>query len=203
MFLAPQYGWEVRRWLSPPPTLQADGSSLAAENETLAAQLAELQGVAAQLPSTSPHYLLAMVYSRYPLNFKSELLVNAGAGDGVAVGKAVVFQGILVGTIEKVFSDSSLIQTVFDGNFKMPVRVGALGYDALLLGGASPRVTSLAKTAKVKAGDIVYTAAEGLPYGLPVALVKSTSTSPDNLFEEAVLDFAYDANSVETVFISR
>ncbi len=203
VFLAPQYGARVRAWLSPLAAPQAESSVLVAENEELKAELAQLARVAAQLPSSSPAYLSAMVYSRYPFNFKNEFLVDAGANEGVAEGRAVVFQGILVGVVLRTFPDSSLVRTVFDGNFKIPVRVGAAGNDGLLTGGASPSVVSMAKGAAVHAGDIVYAAAEGLPYGLPVAVVQGTSTSADNLFEEAALTFAYDENSMQVVAIAR
>ena len=144
-----------------------------------------------------------MVYSRYPMNFKNEILVDAGANQGVAVGKAVVFQGVLIGNVEKVFSDTPLVRTVFDGNFKMAVRVGQKGFDALFMGGSYPKATSIQKNAVIRVGDIVYSAAEGFPYGMPVAIVESTSTSPDALFEEVALDFAYDINSIQTVLIAQ
>lgn len=178
VFLAPSYGWKLRAWLGPSATAQPDTPSLAAENEALKARLAVLQDVASQLPQASSSYLRAIVYSRYPFNFKNELLVNAGADQNVAAGKAAVFQGIFIGTVGTVFPDTALIETVFDSNFKMPVRVGQKGYDALFVGGASPLLTSLKKDAPVAAGDIVYTAAAGFPYGLPVAVIRSTSTSP-------------------------
>lgn len=205
IFLAPRYGWELRAFLNPGTSqMQGNGTAdLTAENEVLKAQLAELQSVAAELPGTSSDYLPAIVYSRYPMNFKNEMLVNAGANDGVVPGKAVVFQGIFIGTVEKVFPDSALVQTVFDGGFKMPVRVGAKGYDGLFTGGTLPKIASLAKTAGIVPGDIVYTAAPGIPYALPVAVVEGTSTSADALFEEAALGFAYDPNAIQAVLIAK
>ena len=174
-----------------------------AQNEALKAQLAELQSVATQLPSVPSNYLRAIVYSRYPLNFKNEILLNVGSNNSVVAGKAVVFQGILIGAVEKVFPDSALVQTVFDSSFKMPVRVGPKGYDALFVGGALPKAVSIKKDAVLAPGDIVSAAASGFPYGIPVAVVVSTSTSPDNLFEEATLGFAYDVNAVQTVLVAR
>ena len=203
IFLGPSYGWKVRAWFGSAMPQAASDQNLAAENEALNAQLAILTGVAAQLPQVPQGYLRAMVYSRYPFSFRNEMLVDAGSNQGVAVGKAVVFQGILIGVVEKVFSDTALVQTVFDSNFKMAVRVGAKGYDALLVGGAYPKAASLAKDAPVTAGMIVYSAAEGLPFGMPVAIIAGTSTSPDALFEEATLNFAYDVNGVQTVFIGK
>jgi len=204
IFLAPQYGWQLRAWLGRPTAAQdANSTALTAENQALEAQLSVLQGVASQLPSVPAGTVPAIVYSRYPLNFKNEILVNVGANENVTTGTAALFQGVYIGSVEKTFPGTSLIQTVFDGNFKMPVRVGSAGYDELFVGGAAPRVTTLAKTAAVRPGDIVYTAGEGVPYGLPIGIVQSTSTSPDNLFQEASLGFAYDMNTVQAVSLVR
>ncbi len=203
IFIAPSYGWRLRDLLGPRATGEAETPSLAAENEALLAEIATLQSVVSEIPKTSPDYIRAMVYSRYPLSFRSEVLVNAGSDQGVAIGKAVVFQGIFIGTVEKVFADSALIETVFDANFKMPVRLGSKSYDGLLTGGAYPRVVSIAKNAPLAVGDIAYTAAPGIPYGLPVGIVQATSTSADDLFIEAPLGFAYDMNAVDTVLIAK
>lgn len=201
----PSYGWRVRQWLAAYAGVpgSADTAALAAENETLKARIAALASVAAQLPQDPANGIRAMVYSRYPFNFKNEMLVNAGTNEGVAAGDAVTFQGVLVGTVTQAFPDEALVTTVFDRNFKMAVRVGGAGYDALLLGGAAPRAASIVKTANVAPGDIVYTAAPDVPYGLPVAVILATSTSPDDLFEEASLGFAYDINTIQSVVVAR
>lgn len=212
IFFAPSYGWAIRNFLSPsgaPATgsgaaaTQADDQTVEAQNEVLKAQLAQLQIVSSQLPVSSSDDIRAMVYSRYPLNFKNELLVNAGTDDGVASGDAVIFQGILIGQVKAVFPDSAVIQTIFDDNLKMPVRIGSGGYDGLLQGGSDPSVVSVASNAQVALGDVVYSASPGLPYGLPIAEIAATSTSADSLFEQASLNFAYDANSIETVLIMK
>jgi rod shape-determining protein MreC len=206
IFLEPSYGWKLRSWLTPqapPASSQTSDPTLEAQNQSLEAQLAVLQGVANELPHVPSGYIPAMVYSRYPLNFKSELLVNAGSDEGVAVGKAVVFQGVLIGIVEKVFGGSSLVQTVFDENLKTPVRIGSKGYDGLLSGGADPEITSIQKGEPIATGDIVYSAAPSFSYGLPVAVVAATGTTSDGLFEDATLSFAYDINDIQTVLIAQ
>lgn len=178
-------------------------NGLIAENDQLKAQLAELQGIAAELPTSTPNYLRAMVYSRYPLNFKNELFVDAGTDDGVATGSAVVYQGLLIGRVVEAWPHYAAVQTVFDNDFRLPVRIGAGGYDGLLTGGSYPFVASIAKSSPVAAGDIVASAAPGVPYALPMGEIQSTSTSPDNLFEQASIVFPYDINQVETVLIAK
>lgn len=208
IFFAPSYGWEIRAWLSPSPdqsggasASQTNSPSVAARNDALAAQLAELQVVASQLPTSTPNEVRAMVYSRYPMNFHNELLVNAGSNEGVTVGAAVVFQGMFLGQVRTVFSDEALVQTIFDNNFKMPVRIGSAGVDGLFQGGSYPTIGSIATGAAIAPDDIVSTAAPGIPYALPIAQVAATSTSPDSLFEQTTLAFPYDVNNVETVLI--
>jgi cell shape-determining protein MreC len=203
IFFEPSYGWRLRQWLSPQNGAQADPNSLNAENVVLKAQLAELQTVQSELPNAPQGYLRAMVYSRYPMNFRNEILVNMGAHEGVAAGKAVLFGNIFIGKVTNVFSDSALVQTVFDGDFKMPVRVGSLGYDALLMGGAYPKAGSISKKASLASGDVIITADPNFPYGLPVGVIRDMSISADNLFEEATIDFTYDINSMQTVLIQK
>jgi rod shape-determining protein MreC len=144
-----------------------------------------------------------MVYSRYPMNFKNEILVDAGVDKGVVAGKAVLFGNIFIGKVIDVFPGSALVQTVFDGDFKMPVRVGSSGYDALCVGGVYPKAGSISKNASLANGDVVITADPNFPYGLPVGVVRDVSISADNLFEEATINFAYDINSIQTVLIAK
>jgi cell shape-determining protein MreC len=208
IFFEPAYGWQVRGWLNSRIGLQlqetqTDDQSFAAQNEALQAQLAELQGIAAQIPQNPQNQIRAMVYVQYPFGFKNELLVNAGSNQSVVIGKAVTFQGIFIGTVTGVFPDSAVVQTIFDPAFKMPVRIGAQSYDALVVGGADPKATSIAKDAEIVSGDVIYTAAAGLPYGLPVGVINATSTSGDNLFEEASVNFGYDINAIQSVLIQR
>lgn len=209
LFFEPSYGWKLRQFLSPQAIPgasdngQADGANLAAENDVLAARVAVLQKTVTQLPGQPANDIRAMVYSRYPLNFKNELLVNVGARDGVTTGTAAIFEGMLVGRVIRVFPSEALIQTVFDGGFEMPVRVGTAGYDGLFSGGSYPRVQSIAKSVSVQAGDVIYAAAPGIPYGLPIGTVSAGSVSADSLFNEATVAFPYDINDIQTLFIAQ
>lgn len=202
----PSYGWDLRRWLSPnSPNGGGDINSpnLAAENDQLNAEVATYATIASQLPQSREHYIRAMVYSRYPLNFKNEILVNAGSADGVATGTAVLYQGMLMGRVADVYLHEALIKTIFDSSFEMPVRMGTASYDGLFEGGSYPKVGSIVKTAVLGAGDIIYSAAPGLPYGVPLGEVSATTTSADSLFMEAAVTFPYDINDVQTVMIAQ
>ncbi len=206
IFLVPSYGWTLRRWLSPNADHAAgDASSpnLAADNDALKAEVATYAAVASQLPQRPAHMIRAMVYSRYPLNFKNELLIDAGSADGVSTGTAVMFQGMLIGRVATVFLHETLVQTIFDNGFEIPVRVSSGSYDGLFEGGSYPKVGSIAKSAKLQAGDVIYAAAPNLPYGAPIGSVSATSTSGDSLFTDAAVSFPYDMNDIQTVLIAQ
>lgn len=173
------------------------------ENENLKAELAKLQSIKSQLPERPREFLRTVVYSRYPFNFKSEMLVGVNRDESVAVGKAVVFGGVLVGEVQEVFGDTALVITVFDSRFKSAVRIGRGGADALFKGGSLPKIVLIPLGAKVAEGDIVYSASPDFPYGLPLGRVRDIKASSDNLFKEATLDLAYDINALQTVLISK
>lgn len=201
--LRPSYGWKLRNLIFQPLAPERDEYSLASENEALKAELAILKNIKSQIPEKPESYLRAIVYSRYPMNLKNELLVNAGRNEGVHAGQAVVFGKVLIGKVEKVFDDTALIETIFDNRFETTVRVGGAGVNALLQGGAMPKLSLIPKNADIKKGDIVYSASPSFPYGLTVSEVNEVKISSDQLFKEASLNFSYDINGVQTVLIAK
>lgn len=213
IFFIPSYGWRLREVIAPsnisPDVFMRNGAGasttaqLLAENEALRAKLNAFQNIASQIPTSTPGYLRAVVYSRYPFDFKNELFVNAGTSNGVATGDAVVYQGVFVGQVSSVWASHAAVRTVFDNNFRLPVRIGSTGVNGLLTGGSYPFIASIAKHAVITRGDVVYTAGVGTPYALPVGEVAGTSTSPDHLFTQATVSFPYDINQIRTVLIAK
>lgn len=202
IFFKPSLGWKLRSLLAPAQFLY-DEKSLVQENQTLKAELAQLKIIKSQLPDKPPSYLRAAIYSRYPMNFKNEFLVNAGLRDGVIAGRAVAFNRILIGKVEKVFEDTALVETIFDGRFQSSARIGERGFSALLQGGSLPKAILIPQKAEVKKGDIIYSVSPDFPYGLAVGEVAAIQVSADKLFLEATINFAYDINMVQTVLIAK
>ena len=203
---APSVGWRLRAFFAARPS--GDVDALRAENLNLQAELAQYATVARELPRVPDAYLPAMIYSRYPTNARNEFLVNVGAREGVVPGKAVVAGGasssyVLVGRIQDVFEDTASVETVFDPGFRVPVRIGSHGYDGLFIGGAYPKVASIAKNVPIGVGDVVVSADPSLPYGLPIASVAGVAISSDALFQEATLDFTYDAGALQAVLVEK
>ncbi len=204
IFLRPEAGWSVRSFFMGSPQSEGkDTETLRIENASLKAQIAKLQVVRDQLPQWSADYVRAVVSSRYPFNFKNELLINAGKNQSIFVDEAVIFGKILIGQIQEVFGNTSIVKTIFDNRWQSAVQVGQKGVQALLKGGGDPKLTLIDKKAKVMAGDVVYNVAPGLPYGAPIAEVGRIELSPDNLFQEASLKLQYDLGDIRSVLVIK
>lgn len=177
--------------------------ALISENENLKTQIAILRDAKSQLPNSLRGKTEAFVYSKYPFNLKSELMINVGRSGGVEEGSAVIFRGDLIGKIIKIFDAASLAVTVFDSRFQVAVRVGEKATEALFVGGNRPKLTLIPKSAKLAVGDRIYSAGQGFSYGLPMGEVADVSISPDQSFMEAGVRFQYDLNAARVVSIEK
>jgi len=168
------------------------------ENEALKAELAELEELRKHLPDRMPAGSLPVfIYSRYPLNFKNELIVSAGGNDGVKEGMIAVLPGrsgdsVLVGRVAQVFPETSLVLTLFDPRFQTAVRVGER---------TEPKATLIPKKDEVKEGDVVSAAGAGFPYALAIGEVARMLPASDQLFQEAAVRLPYDSNELRSLIL--
>jgi cell shape-determining protein MreC len=171
-------------------------------------QRIEAQGHADEWPASSEP---VFVYSRYPFNFKNEIIIAAGRDRGIAVGDAVVIpqaphieaKPILVGKVIAAYERSALVRTVFDTTFQAPVRVGPSAMDTLFVGGPDPKLTLIPRNIELHAGDPVYSASPDLPYGLPIGTLGEAELGQNNAFQEASIIFPYDMNTLTIVAVVR
>lgn len=146
--------------------------------------------------------LVAKVYSTFPFNNKNLIAINAGSIDGVAIGMPVSLEGnILIGQIIEVSERQSIVRTIFDKDWSIPVRVGVAQYDALLVGSQNPRLTLIDKTNNVSIGDQVISAKRDLPYGMKVGEVSQVNDLVASSFKEASLVLPYDPKDLREVAI--
>lgn len=179
---------------------------LRSENIKLKLQLAEAVKTSCVQPKSEKKLIPAFVYSQYPLPFKNEYIISAGAKDGVKTGAAVLFSGtdgqaFVVGKITRVLHDYAVVQTIFDKNFKMAVRIGQNGTDALLSGGTVPQLTLIPKAKPIEPGQAVYSASADAPYGTAIGQVGVVTVIPETSMQEAELLVPYDPNSVHSVLV--
>jgi cell shape-determining protein MreC len=191
IFLSPKQVFEIKKKLIGLNQNNEDKLlELKKENLILKAELAKLSNLNNFLAQTSKRKIKpAFVYSYYPFNLKNEILINLGEKDELTLEEAVVLPPqtqdqtqdlnfVLLGKIKKIYKNFSLVQTIFDPDFKLAVKIGQSQSDALLVGGPKPKLNLISKDAGINIGDIIYSAQSNLPYGLVVGEIKEINALP-------------------------
>lgn len=144
---------------------------------TLGAENAQLRGLLKLAPDAAVSYVTAKVIANSGGAYVRSLMVNAGSGDGVGRGQAVVTGDGLAGRVSEVGSRAARVLLVTDLNSRIPVIVESSHQRAVLAGDNSerPQLRWLDPAAPVKIGDRIVTSGEGgvFPPGLPVGAVAS------------------------------
>jgi rod shape-determining protein MreC len=173
------------------------------ENESLKAQIQQLTTNNQPL-TTNNNYLVAKVFSTYPFNIKNQITINVGAKQGVKKMMAVTVEGnLLLGYISKVFDDYSIVQTIFDPSWQLPVRIGKEEIDGLFQGGSEPKLVLIAKEKAIQVGDVAYSASQEFPYGLKIGEILEIRENAAGVFKEAVLKIPFNVNELREVMVIK
>ena len=175
---------------------------MAAEIVRLQEENAKLRAGAAGIDITSDSKIV--VFSSYPFNNRSELIIGAGSDQGVTSGDIVTYNNIvLVGKVKQVFADKAIVSTIFDPGFETAVRIGPDQVDALMKGGNELRLELVPAEANVNESDSVITASSDFPYGLEVGKVREIKPDEGNVFRTVTLDPGFEIQSLRYVDFPR
>ncbi len=181
--------------------LAEENYNLKTENESLKQRL-ETQPQGKSLWSGGLEYKPAVVYSTYPFNNKRFLGIDLGSEDGIVeLMPVAVSPGVLLGRVTQVFPKYSLVQTVFEQGFKIPVRISWSAENALLEGGNAPVITLIKKGFPAATGDAVYSAGIEFPYWMRIGELGQITETDDEYFKKAELKPAYNLNEVKKVYV--
>ncbi len=177
------------------------------ENQDLRAQIqrifdCKLPDGKCGIISSTGKYLSVKVFSTYPFNIKNQLTLNAGEKQGVKPqATATLGDNVLVGQVSEVFENISVVKTIFDPNWQLPVRIGKDEINGMLQGGAEPKVILIEKPIQV--GDIVYSASAEYPYGLKVGEITEIKESAAGVFREAAIKIPFVVGELREVKIIK
>lgn len=169
--------------------------------EELKKESAELRIYSGESKSNfSPGFM----YSIYPFNLKNEFSVNIGLESGVRPGGSVVnLEGVLIGKTISVSDKSSIIRTIFDPSFELPVYIGKTSVPAMLKGGPSPRITLIPKSSIVDSGEVIYSASKDFPYGMVLGEMGPVKVSDTSVFYEGELKLSYNLSDIRVVYLQN
>jgi rod shape-determining protein MreC len=167
------------------------------ENEELRAQIQKSQ-------ISNNDYSLIKVFSTYPFNIKNQITINAGEKQGIKKSAAVILkQDILVGQVVEVFENYSVVRTIFEPDWQLPVRIGKDEINALFQGGTEPKVNLIDKEKPLQVGDVVYSASREFPYGLKIGEISEIKETSAGVFKEAILKMPFNVNELREVSASK
>jgi len=170
------------------------------ENENLRAQIQKFQIPISNYQLQQKNYLIAKVFSTYPFNIKNKITINVGEKQGVKkMMTAIVGENLLLGQVVEIFENSSVIQTIFDPSWQLPVRIGKEEINGLFQGGNEPKVVLIEKEKAIQIGDIVYSASQEFPYGLKIGEISEIKETVAGAFKEAVLKIPFNVNELREV----
>lgn len=189
---------KIANWLGNSKSAELD--ILREENKILSVQVLELKNNI-NLPKAD--VLIGKVFSSYPFNNKNLLSINVGREQGLKESMPVTLYGhVLIGKVDKVFKNYSLVKTIFSPDWEIPVRIGEKKIPALLVGGPDLNLTMIINDKPIFEGQPIFAADQDLPYGLLIGEVLSVSNdSATGVFKEAAVKLDYNFNELTELSI--
>ena len=201
--------------------------SLAAENEVLKQQLAELQAEARQADSylrenerlrealdlTSVHedwdLVDGYIIARSSTDWTSTITINRGTNAGIDAGMcAVTANGEVVGLVSEAGPNYAVIKTILDSTIEISATMAASGYNGMVQGGYTDgrkdllRMDYLPSSAVIRNNDQVVSAGSTVyPRNLILGYVVDAGFDDTGVAKYAMLDPAVELGSLEQVFI--
>lgn len=200
---------------------------LAAENQELKSQLAEIQDEARDAESTkrendrlrdlleltkvNEDYKLVDGYiiGRSSVDWTNSITINRGTSAGIAVGMcAITANGEMVGLVIEAGSNYSVIKTVLDSSLEISATIAASGYSGMVQGGYTTdqagllRMDYLPSSAVIRNKDQVVTSGSTVyPRNLILGHVIDAGFNDTGVAKFALLQPAADIAALEQVFI--
>ena len=201
--------------------------SVAAENERLKKELAQIEDRARQadsvarenerlrnlleLPLMQEGYDVVDSYiiSHSSSDWSSTFTINRGTNVGIAEGLCVITaNGELVGLVEEVGPNYSVVKSVLDSSLEISASIASSGYNGMVKGGYSTglknllRMNYLPSDATIRNNDqIVTTGSTVYPRDLVLGYVVDAGFDDTGVSKFALLEPAADIGALEQVFI--
>jgi rod shape-determining protein MreC len=147
----------------------------------------------------------AEVTAFQPDSYRQFITINKGTKAGLAVGMAVVSEGVLVGTIAEAYETTARIMLVTDPEFKLTAKDQDTGATGIVRGqlGSGLLLDKIGQTDTVRPGDTVTT--DGLsgivPPGLYIGQVESVDTRANVVFQSAQVATSLKASRLRFVYV--
>lgn len=126
-----------------------------------------------------------------------EWFVDGGCRQGIEKGAPVLFEGSLVGKILEASPYFSVVQTVIDPNFRLPVHIGSAA-GLLESSRGITEVTQLSARDIIEVGDSISSRGlERIPPSLPIGRVRAIERSEATGIASALVELFFPPGSID------
>ncbi len=204
-------------------TVSQDEVMLAAENQALRDQVAELQNRIIELQqnlneadilyallgfarsSPGEQYIPAKVIGRDPSPFLKYVLIDQGSDQGIRAGMPVVTNKGLVGKIEAVTASAARVKLITDSTSMINAIVVDVDADCMLQGSITGDVTieMVSQDVKLEPGQVIQTSGLGgdFPADFIIGQVLNVNQINNEIFQSASVLPAEDFKSLQAVLV--
>ncbi len=201
--------------------------SLAAENEALKAQIADMEDEARQADSYQRENLRlrellnlttaredfelvdGYIISRSSTDWSSTLTINRGTSSGIEEGMcAITANGEVVGLVTDAGPNYAVVKTILDSSLEISATIASSGYNGMIQGGYTDgrkdlmRMDYLPSAAVIRNNDQVVTAGSTVyPRNLILGYVVDAGFDDTGVAKYAMLEPAAEIGRLEQLFI--
>ncbi len=154
--------------------------------------------------------IFARILGRSPDSWHKQIIIDKGSKDGVVVGRGVLTEKGIVGQVTKVGYGSSIVQLVFNPEWRMGVKIARLNQYGVLNGNYPEHafLQFITVDSEVAVGDEIVTSGicidvDNCPYpeNFPVGKVVEVKHDPNVVDLVVKVQFYEDLGSIREVFI--
>jgi rod shape-determining protein MreC len=163
--------------------------------------LRQLLGLKVQMPFK---LLAARVVNKNLTLLRNTMTINVGSLDSIQQYMPVVTDGGLVGIVTTVTRHYSVINILFNTEFRASGKVQRSRVDGIVMwDGKSLSLKNVPKMRDVQVGDVVSTSeySNTLPPDIRIGLVSDVHEQPGSLFKSITIEPSVDFVKLETVFV--
>jgi rod shape-determining protein MreC len=197
-------------------TLKKDNQKFFDDNLKLMAEIAKLKETKKEndnlrrelklMPKNKYRLEAAMVIGRESGTYSEIIYINKGQSKGIDLGQAVlVGEGILIGRVIEVNTNTAKIRLITDKNFKVNAKLIETDGKGIVFGqyGTSAIMKMIPQTIKINKGDSIVTSelSEGLQKDLLIGYTQDVVTTADGLFQEVTIFLPRDLENLHLVQI--
>lgn len=164
-----------------------------------------------ELKEENPDYKFtqASVIGRDSADIYSSFTISQGKADGIDAGDAVLYGKYIVGVIDKVYPDYSVVKTVMDRDFNVSAYEIVSGEMSYVTGTASLakegkcKMANLDSSTKITYGSIICTAgiSTTVPKDLIIGTVDEISDEATDISSYAVITPGVDVSTITSCFV--